>query len=632
MTRKWYLLLLLLLPFIPVALWGSNLSEGAYASLRVAHEAMNETGLLPFGIVDFQPLSTPLFPLAIAFGAQFGAEASRVALFLGTLGWGVAALLIWWGGRRLGTDYGGLAAAILYGFNPWIVNTLGEATGWIIALVWLLANFALRRRFLVAGVGTLFLLSLFFHPSQGFSWPLDLISPLAWSIFLLACGWAAERLSERLVARGADRLSPSGVTAVLLGLFMLTAGSWQAARLWQAYNTRPLGRWALEEEVASYLQLHSDPEAGVLSSERLAYLSDRQRVAAGADTLEMLVPEDAPDYVVASSTLPWDLLRDQIWFRLYYEPLQTFGAAHGALDQMQLWGYRPPPKELGLLELLNARVPDRLSILGYQLSPQPAEPGSQTTLTLYLQRPEATLVEPGQFKAIVRLVAPGSGEIVREWTKDLPQSVAPEAWKPGQVIIEQIQFPIQAGMAPGAYRLDLSLVGEGEAELWPFSVNNDINRLDRVPLGYVAVPGPATEQGAVPVQATFEQGIHLESMTTGGLSRGNLLPITLYWTADQPVTSDNMVFVHLVDENGALIANHDGVPAAGRFPTDSWLPGMVIADDHALAIPHDLAAGRYELRAGLYDPASGARLGVLALNSEPASGDFVTVGSLVLEP
>ena len=39
-----------------------------------------------------------------------------------------------------------------------------------------------------------------------------------------------------------------------------------------------------------------------------------------------------------------------------------------------------------------------------------------------------------------------------------------------------------------------------------------------------------------------------------------------------------------------------------------WLPGEIISDTHALALPATLLPGRYTLRLGLYDPASGERL------------------------
>ncbi len=55
-------------------------------------------------------------------------------------------------------------------------------------------------------------------------------------------------------------------------------------------------------------------------------------------------------------------------------------------------------------------------------------------------------------------------------------------------------------------------------------------------------------------------------------------------------------------------AARDLPPVNGTFPTTEWQAGDLVRDPHALALPADLPAGSYRLVAGLYDPASGARL------------------------
>jgi hypothetical protein len=49
------------------------------------------------------------------------------------------------------------------------------------------------------------------------------------------------------------------------------------------------------------------------------------------------------------------------------------------------------------------------------------------------------------------------------------------------------------------------------------------------------------------------------------------------------------------------VAQDDHLPLQGRRPTDTWLPGEVIVDQHLLALPSDLPPGPYRLEAGLYD-------------------------------
>jgi hypothetical protein len=86
--------------------------------------------------------------------------------------------------------------------------------------------------------------------------------------------------------------------------------------------------------------------------------------------------------------------------------------------------------------------------------------------------------------------------------------------------------------------------------------------------------------------------------------------ITLYWEAVVPPPQSYTVFIHLneVGGSGALVAQSDGIPRSGLYPTDLWLPGGLVADTHTLTLPSVLPPGHYELRFGLYDLATGQRL------------------------
>jgi hypothetical protein len=68
------------------------------------------------------------------------------------------------------------------------------------------------------------------------------------------------------------------------------------------------------------------------------------------------------------------------------------------------------------------------------------------------------------------------------------------------------------------------------------------------------------------------------------------------------------VFVHLVNGNGQIAAQHDSSPQSSAYPTDLWLPGEVVIDTHTLSLPADASSGDYTLRIGLYVQASGQRL------------------------
>jgi hypothetical protein len=87
------------------------------------------------------------------------------------------------------------------------------------------------------------------------------------------------------------------------------------------------------------------------------------------------------------------------------------------------------------------------------------------------------------------------------------------------------------------------------------------------------------------------------------------------------------VFVHLVDAQGRVAAQHDSEPGGGELPTTSWLPGEVIADPHLLAVAGGLPPGQYVVQAGVYDARTGARLPIRSASGE-VRGDVVELGRI----
>jgi len=89
---------------------------------------------------------------------------------------------------------------------------------------------------------------------------------------------------------------------------------------------------------------------------------------------------------------------------------------------------------------------------------------------------------------------------------------------------------------------------------------------------------------------------------------GSPLEVTLYWHALQTPDKNYRVFVHLLDAQGQIVAQHDGTPGDGNLPALGWLPGEYLADTHRLALPTTLPVGEYRLLIGLYDPSTRQRL------------------------
>jgi 4-amino-4-deoxy-L-arabinose transferase-like glycosyltransferase len=85
---------------------------------------------------------------------------------------------------------------------------------------------------------------------------------------------------------------------------------------------------------------------------------------------------------------------------------------------------------------------------------------------------------------------------------------------------------------------------------------------------------------------------------------------TLQWAFTQAVSTDYTTFVHLRDtQTGQNVAQADGPPLDGWYPTSQWQPGEIITDERTFPLPDTLTPGTYTLVVGWYDPLTGERFG-----------------------
>jgi hypothetical protein len=91
---------------------------------------------------------------------------------------------------------------------------------------------------------------------------------------------------------------------------------------------------------------------------------------------------------------------------------------------------------------------------------------------------------------------------------------------------------------------------------------------------------------------------------------------------DQFLDTDYTVFLHLRDAAGETVAQGDGPPVDGQWPTSLWPPEATIEDIHTIALPADLPPGTYHLVTGLYDRLTGSRLPLLGGGDEVALAEI----------
>lgn len=104
------------------------------------------------------------------------------------------------------------------------------------------------------------------------------------------------------------------------------------------------------------------------------------------------------------------------------------------------------------------------------------------------------------------------------------------------------------------------------------------------------------------------------------------LTYTFHVAPDAHITTNDYVFVHVVDPQGEQMWTDDHLPPT---PTSQWKPGQTISYTRTVFVPNYPYIGQASIRLGLYDRATGQRL--------PLSGNEVnrreyTVANFQVQP
>lgn len=282
--------------------------------------------------------------------------------------------------------------------------------------------------------------------------------------------------------------------------------------------------------------------------------------------------------------------------------------------------FAPPPRYSGRQVLDVPHRADRafidgdvrIELLGYAVQPRSLEPGDDLEVTLYLST-AAPLTDtyslglwlvsaiPGDTTRLAGLDTwPGNG--------NYPTS----AWQPGETIVDtyRVAMPEEVQRSQ-AWAVQLNAYRMGD-DIWlPFTVDGRESG-DRIVLDWVRVG--ASGQVEVPAAARLESptvfgsAIALKGVQSGYDEGTREIHLTLWWEALSKPEADYTVFAHLLDGDGLLVANGDGPPLRGGFPTGMWQTGDVIVDEHVIVVSADVPAGDYAIVVGWYDPVSGVRL------------------------
>jgi hypothetical protein len=177
-------------------------------------------------------------------------------------------------------------------------------------------------------------------------------------------------------------------------------------------------------------------------------------------------------------------------------------------------------------------------------------------------------------------------------------------------VFVQFEVETEPTLAPGVRQVDFGVYAR-DGGLLPVASASGEPLGDRAPLGLLklALP-PLPEDRGTPL-ARFGEGIMLRAALVQPLPcpvRPCPATLRLVWEAAVPLERSWTVFVHLVGREGQILAQADGLPAGGLFPTTSWAPGERIVDERRVQPPVPLPPQPLRLLIGLYDPGTGERV------------------------
>ena len=278
--------------------------------------------------------------------------------------------------------------------------------------------------------------------------------------------------------------------------------------------------------------------------------------------------------------------------------------------------------------LPSASFADLITVHGYDVSSRSLGPGDTLEVRLYLQATQAVTED---YALALQLLSPVPGDdaaLVNLNTMPGRGNYPTYAWQPDEVIVDdyQLQLPDQVARAQ-AWRIAAIFYRLSDGERLSVTVG-DQPAGRALGLGLVRVG--ASEALEVPLEArmkpaaVFGEVIALQGARLSPAE--GALHVDLWWEARAALETDRTVFVHLVDGRGQLVANGDGPPLQGGFPTRMWRPGDRVLDAHVIPLPPDLPPGSYNVAVGLYDPVSGVRLAAIK-GGERLLQDAVLVGT-----
>jgi hypothetical protein len=249
-----------------------------------------------------------------------------------------------------------------------------------------------------------------------------------------------------------------------------------------------------------------------------------------------------------------------------------------------------------------------VTLLGWDmLSTQSPVPGQSLRVRLYWQAEKPIPEALHSFVHLFTSSPPHSWAVVQN---ENPGRIPTTVWPPGFYVVDDLTLTLPYDLPPTSLMLVAGLVQEdGERLAVPGNADRLV-LLDTITVRPLAAGRWQPVHAAVAAPGLFGSNLWLQGYDLLPDPAGPIL--RLYWEV-RPLPPQTTVpalttFVHLLNEDGQIVAQFDGPPLDGVLPTSHWPTGALLIDRRPLRLPGGLKPGNYTLLVGFYEPTTMQRV------------------------
>lgn len=467
----------------------------------------------------------------------------------------------------------------------------------------------------------------FVFPEWPFEWYfVPLMAP-----FALGIGAGLERVVELLTRSSPKAVLWRRAATVAVAAVFICSYSWVLTYNKEEWSKWVAGREALYAHLAQVIMENGVEDEVVAAYDIGAFgfhypgpildlwglVSPRVTFRDSGDAVRDIRPPWIMSY---EEMVPADVVRST-WFQREYKEFHVEGNWEGR--RAVLYRRYPPAEEVARTGP-EAVVGDAMRLVGLDVAvnPLPSDRSAIHTTMVW----QAVRKMNGPYTVSVQLQDADGHKLGQHDAEPQAGQYPTTLWSPGELVTDKHDLIVESANLAGDPDLVLAVYRTGGSQVlepWSDRAGASLGTAVRIPLASLAKwegPGsPALQAGPLPLSITDPadpwvlgdglQLVGLEAKVKPLQDNRKGLRVELLWRALREMDRRYTVFVHVLDEDGNLRAQHDSQPRDNRYPTTLWQVGETVLDVHELEVDsHQSSAEPSLIVLGAYETGSVDRL------------------------